>query len=99
MTRQLKQYPEEFKIQAIKLCETSQKSMLALSKDLGIAPSTLHKWKNHYNSSPLRRNAANKKTITESEIEFLKIKRENDRLKKENEILKKAAAFFAKECI
>jgi transposase len=94
--RSIKKYTEEFKREALRLCETSDKPLLTIAKELGIAPSTLHEWKSHYSSSPVRRNAANKKTITEQDVEFIKAKREVERLKKENEILKKAAAYFAK---
>lgn len=99
MTKQLKRFTEEFKIEAVKLCDSSEKSIEVIAKELGVGFSTLNAWRSQFSQSPLRKNAANKNTITEKDIEFIKMKRENERLKKENEILKKAAAFFAKECM
>lgn len=96
MAKQMKRFTEEFRIEAVKLCDSSDKPIEIIAKELGVGLSTLHMWRNKYNTSPLRRNAANRKTITSNEIELIKMKRENERLKKENEILKKAAAYFAK---
>lgn len=99
MTKHLKHFTEEFKIEAVKLCDSSDKSVEIIAKELGVGFSTLNAWRKKFSSSPLRKNAANKNTITEKDIQLIKMKRENECLKKENEILKKAAAFFAKEYI
>lgn len=97
MGKQQKSFTEEFKRESVKLLESSEKTVEMVANELGIGVSTLHAWKLKYASTPVRRNAANKKTITEAEIELIRTKRELERLKKENEILKKAAAFFARE--
>lgn len=99
MTRPTRKYTEEFRIEAVKLCEGSDKSISTIAKELGVSDPTLHAWISKHRTSPVRRNAKNKHTVTEHEVELLKVKRENERLRKENEILKKAAAFFARESL
>ena len=99
MGRQKTIRTEEFKRETVKLCESSDKTIETIAKELGIGVSTLHGWKAKYGSTPLRRNAANKSNVTETELDLMRMRREVERLKKENEILKKAAAFFARELV
>ena len=45
MTRVLKQYTGEFKMEAVRLLETSGKSAAQLERELGIGKGNLSRWK------------------------------------------------------
>ena len=80
------QYSEEFKEEAVKIAQQSNQPYSHTAKDLGVKPNTLYNWLSHH-SSPI---------ATNSDIETMKLRKENKRLKQELEILKKASAYFAK---
>ena len=93
MPRSRPAYPPEFKAEAVRLVSSSERSVSALAKDLGIADQTLRNWVRHAEVDDGLREA-----LTPSEREELRhLRREVRTLRQEREILKKAAAFFAKE--
>ena len=90
--RSYKQYPKEFKDEAVALVLEQGYSVPEAAKSLGIAANMLYKWKD------LQEQAAAGKVLAEDEREELKrLRKENKELRMEKEILKKASAFFAKE--
>lgn len=86
-------YPPEFKAGAVRLVGSSERSVAALAKDLGVADQTLRNW--------LRRaetDGGAGEELTQDEREELRhLRREVRTLRQERELLKKAAAFFARE--
>jgi transposase len=90
--RDNKQYPKEFKDEAVALVLEQGYSVPEAAKSLGIAANMLYKWKD------LHEQQAEGKALAEDEREELKrLRKENKELRMEKEILKKASAFFAKE--
>lgn len=90
--RSYKQYPKEFKDEAVALVLEQGYSVPEAAKSLGIAANMLYKWKE------LHEQQAEGKALVEDEREELKrLRKENKELRMEKEILKKASAFFAKE--
>lgn len=90
--RSYKQYPKEFKAEAVALVLEQGYSVPEAAKSLGIAANMLYRWKE------LHEQQAGGKTLVEDEREELKrLRKENKELRMEKEILKKASAFFAKE--
>ena len=90
--RSYKQYPKEFKDEAIALVLEQGYSVPEAAKSLGIAANLLYKWKE------LHEQQVEGKALAEDEREELKRSRkENKELRMEKEILKKASAFFAQE--
>lgn len=86
-------YPPEFKAEAIRLVHSSEKSISAIAKDLGVSDPTLRNWVRQAEID-----TGMHAGLTSSEREELaRLRREVRILKHEREILKKAAAFFAKE--
>lgn len=86
--REIRQYDDEFKREAIRLVKNSSKNKSEIARDLGISPSTLHGWLNK---------SVKTKTgeiITDSEI--TRLRRELADVKMERDILKKAVAIFSK---
>jgi len=88
-----RQFTSEFKLEAVRLAESKQKTIAQTARDLGINESLLYKWVNAFGTG---NNDYGKPTPNEHE-ELLRLRRENKILKEERDILKKAAAYFAKE--
>ena len=90
--RSYKQYPKEFKEEAVALVREQGYSVADAAKSLGIAPNMLYRWKDQQEV------LSEGKGLTEEErIELQRLRKENKELRMEKEILKKASAFFAKE--
>jgi len=90
--RSYKQYPKEFKNEAVALVLDQGYSVPEAAKSLGIAANMLYRWKE------LHEQQITGKALVEDEREELKrLRKENKELRMEKEILKKASAFFARE--
>ena len=93
MPRSKPAYPPEFKAEAVRLVESSERSLSALATDLGVADQTLRNWVRQAEIDDGVREA-----LVPSEREELRQPRREVRtLRQEREIRNKAAAFFAKE--
>ena len=93
-----KSYTKEFKLEAIRLMNSSEKPSSEIAVELGVRRNQLYKWKDQFEmkgeeSLTNRRGRPPK----ESQSEMTSLKQEVERLREENEILKKAAVYFAKE--
>jgi len=90
--RSYKQYPKEFKDEAVSLVLEQGYSVPEAAKSLGITAGMLYKWKELYEQQ------VEGKALADDEREELKrLRKEVKELRMEKEILKKASAFFAKE--
>lgn len=90
--RTYKQYPREFKEEAVALIIEQNYSVADAAKAVGVNPNMLYNWKQKIEEE--RQGVV----ISENEREELKrLRKENKELRMEKEILKKASAFFAKE--
>jgi transposase len=91
-----KTYSREFKLEAVRLSETSGKSIVEVERDLGLSPNLLRKWRRDL--SQKRGDAfVGKGNLTEAEAEVRRLHRELEVTRQERDLLKKAVAFFAKE--
>ncbi len=91
-----KTYSKEFKIEAVRLLESGEKTRAQLVRELGIRPNLLGKWQKELQTKGADAfRGRGRKPVGADELADLK--RENERLKEENEILKKAAAYFARD--
>jgi transposase len=91
MTRQRRDFPEDFKRDAVALVTEQGYSIAEASRSLDVGPNLLGRWKREYE-------AAKGESLDKGEREELKrLRRENRELRMEKEILKKASAYFAKE--
>jgi transposase len=89
MQKELKTYTKEFKMEAVQLVQSSQKSQAQIARELGVADSTLSHWRKE--SSEHGNDAfpgSGHQTPLEEENRHLK--REVEILRQERDILKKS---------
>jgi transposase len=91
--RKARRYPPEFRQEAVELYRTSDRSLEQIASELGISPTTLHRWHDRTKVDEKERDTLS----SDERTELRRLRRENRRLKEEREILKKAAAFFVRE--
>jgi len=90
--RSYKQYPKEFKEEAVALIREQGYSVAEAAKSLGVATNLLYRWNGQQEQQP------GDQDLAEAErTELQRLRKENKQLRMEREILKKASAFFAKE--
>ena len=95
-----RQFPSEFKIEAVRLVTEGGRSVAQVARELGIRPDMLRNWK---------RQAEGRVGLSAGDVfpgsghlpsqedELRRLQRENERLRQERDFLKKAAAYFAKD--
>ncbi len=96
MTRKYQRYSREFKLEAIRLAQNSDKPITEVARELGIRVNQIYKWKNQLAEKQDSAFPGQGRQLGK-DAELTGLKRENQRLREENEILKKAAAYFARE--
>ncbi len=84
-------YNEEMRTGAIRLIRENGRNVQTVSKDLGIAQQTLHRW---LKEDDVKDNGENAR-LKQMEIEIKQLKKDKADLEDTVEILKKAAAIFA----
>ncbi|MDO9578956.1 MAG: transposase, partial [Bacteroidales bacterium] len=92
-------YTKEFRQEAVKLITEEDLSLPEAVRRLSLAPSTLSYWVKAYKAGKLGEIGKMQKPLTETEMELVKVKKENAELRMERDILKKAATYFAKESL
>lgn len=90
--RTYKQYPPEFKQEAVNLVLEQGYTVPEAAKSLGVSTTLLYKWKDKIEAE-----RGGKDLSKDEREELLQLRKENRTLRMEKEILKKASAFFAKE--
>ena len=94
MTNKRRSFTPEYKAEVVGLVREGEKSIGAISRDLGLTESVVRKW---VSQSEVDAGRGDGKHLTTAEREELaQLRRENRQLRMEREILKKATAFFAK---
>ncbi len=89
-----RKYTPEYRAEAVRQVEMSDRSVAEVARDLGISMQTLWQWVQQGKAEAKK--SGEKLTATERD-ELQLLRREVSRLREEREILKKATAFFAKE--
>lgn len=93
--RKRRVFTPEFKAKAVSLCQTGQRSIAGVAKDLDLTETALRRWVNQAEVDA-GRGAPEVLTTAEKE-ELARLRRDNKMLRQERDILKAAATFFAKE--
>lgn len=88
----MKRFTNEIRREAVRLVQTSGRSIGEVADDLGIGKSTLGKWQTRHQDCELLSGPHD-----DVQKELSRLRRENEILRSERDLLKKAAAFFARE--
>jgi len=89
-------YSKEFKLEALRLMEESDRPASEIAMSLGIRRNQLYKWKEQMSKKGDVASAKKGRPKKEDQSENATLRQENKRLKEDIEILKKAAAYFAR---
>jgi transposase len=89
-----RQYTREFKMEAVRLLETSGKSARQLERELGIGSGNLSRWKREFAADGEGAFPGHGRLTPEQE-RLRQLERENEILRQERDILKKAIAIFS----
>ena len=88
-------YTRDFKLEAVRLSESSEKTVAQIARDLGIPERVLYRWRRELREQP-EQAFPGKGHQSELEEENRRLRRELEQLKQEREILKKAVAIFSR---
>lgn len=94
-TKKYTQYTKEFKLEAIRLADESDKPVAQIARELGIRQNQIYKWKKALEATGEAAFQGSGKPAG-SDPAKEKLRRELATAKEEIEILKKAAAYFAR---
>lgn len=94
MARKNKHHSQEFKMDAIRLAESSGKTITAIEKDLGLSRGLLNRWKKEAREAGAEAFPGSGHMSAEAS-ELRRLQQENSILRQERDILKKAVAIFA----
>ena len=92
-----KTFPKEFKLEALRLMEETDRPASEIAMQLGIRRNQLYKWKEQMAKKGEVASSKRGRPRKKDQSELATLRQELKRVKEENEILKKAAVFFAKE--
>jgi len=88
-------YTDEFKAEAARLAEESDKSVAETAREIGVSETALRRWIAQAEIDGGKGPAG--ALTTEERKELTRLRRELRQVKMERDFLKKAAAFFARE--
>lgn len=89
-------FSAQFKREAVRLLETSDKPITQLALELGVPRNRLYKWRDTLRvQGPDAFRGSGRRSL--EQLEIARLKRELADAREENEILKKAKAYFASQ--
>jgi transposase len=95
MTKARRTYSREFKIEAVRLTETSDKSIKQIEQDLGIGEGCIRQWKRKLAAEGENAFPGHGKLPADEE-RMRQLERELEIVRQERDILKKAIAIFSR---
>jgi len=94
MAKERRTYTREFKLEALRLLETSGKSANRLEHELGLGKGCLTRWRQETASAGEQAFPGHGR-MSEEQERIRSLERENEILRQERDILKKAVAIFS----
>jgi len=91
MQKTQRTFTKEFKLEAVQLVKTSTKPLAQIARDLGIADSTLHHWRQLFAEQGEQAFPG-----SGHQTAVRRLKREVETLRQERDILKKALGIFSR---
>ena len=96
MPKEQRTFTKEFKLEAVRLVQTSGKSITQIARDLGIADSTLQHWcKLQAEQGEQALPGSGHQTAQEEELR--RLKRELETVRQERDILKKVLHIYSRD--
>jgi transposase len=96
MPKEQRTFTKEFKLEAVRLVQSSGKSITQIARDLGIADSTLHHWcKVQAEQGEQAFPGSGHQTAQEEELR--RLKRELETVRQERDILKKVVHIYSRD--
>jgi len=95
MKKTRRTYSREFKIEAVRLLETSGRSASQIERELGIGKGNLNRWKHKFSADGEQAFPGHGR-LTPERDRLRQLERENEILRQERDILKKAIAIFSR---
>ena len=96
MAKVQKVYTREFKEEAVRLVQTSGKSIAQIARELGISDSSIHQWRKELTQHGKEAFPGSGHQIPLEE-ENRRLKRELERVQQERDILKKVVGIFSRD--
>ena len=90
-------YPKEFKIEAVRLLNESDRPSAEIARELGVKRTLLYRWRDEMNKKGDEAFEGSGRPSVEEMSELSRLRRELQIVKEERDILKKAAAYFARD--
>lgn len=90
-----RRFDKQFKLDALRKVQESERPVASIARDLGIHPNVLYKWRDNLLADPEHAFPGKGKLKPEDE-EIRRLRREVENLKEERDILKKALAVFSR---
>ena len=92
-----KTYTKEFKAEAVRLMQASDRPASEIARQLGVRRNQLYKWKTQLEVKGDQAFGGRGRPKAGEQSEVTTLRQENERLKEEVAILKSTAAYFARE--
>lgn len=94
MRRTRRTHTREYKLEAVRLLSSGDRSVASVARDLDLDPKLLRRWRDELNQDG-EGAFPGKGHVRAEEAELNLLRRENARLREERSILKKALAIFS----
>ena len=94
MIEKRRKFTAEFKREAVRLTQETDKSVAEIARELGINPNTLYRWRQEQGEYAEQAFPGNGRLRPEEE-ELRRLRRELEIVKQERDILKKAISIFS----
>jgi len=93
-----KKYTKEFKLEAIRMYENSERPASEIERELGISAGLLSRWKQLYDKLPKKEEAfPGNGNLMDTDARIRQLERENFQLRQDKDILKKVLEMFSKD--
>jgi len=90
-----RRFDKQFKLDALRLIQDSERPLAEIARELGVHPNVLYKWRDQLLADPDQAFPGKGKLKPDDE-ELRRLRRELDVVKEERDILKKALAVFSR---
>ena len=94
--KEYRKFSKSFKLEALRLLESSEKPAAEIERDLGITPGLLGKWKTRYKIDQESGKLASNE-LQAARREIRRLERELEIAQQERDILKKAVGIFSQQ--